>query len=76
MDDAMPQQTLKDRLLAHARLCREIAAASWNEEIARELEQLARECKRAADISESFTPDSTIIPHTDAKDGVTCCATS
>jgi hypothetical protein len=36
------------RLLAHARLCREIAARSWNEESARKLEALAEACVLAA----------------------------
>jgi hypothetical protein len=37
------------RLLAHARLCREIAALSWNEADARKLEEMAAECVRWAD---------------------------
>lgn len=76
MDGAKSQHKITERLLAHARLCRQIAAASWNEEMARELEQLARDCKRAADISESFMPQSEIIPETDAQDGATICAAS
>ena len=32
------------RLLAHARLCREIASLSWNETDARMLEEMAAEC--------------------------------
>lgn len=36
------------RLLAHARLYRQIAGESWNEKTADELEQLAQECERAA----------------------------
>jgi hypothetical protein len=36
------------RLLAHARLCREIAALSWNETDARKLEEMAAECVRWA----------------------------
>jgi hypothetical protein len=39
---------LADRLLAHARLCRQIARQSWNEHTAAELERLANECDRAA----------------------------
>ncbi len=72
----MTQHKITERLLAHARLCRQIAAASWNEEIARELEQLARDCKRAADIFESFMRQSAIFPTTDAEDRVTRCANS
>jgi hypothetical protein len=36
------------RLLAQARLCREIAALSWNEADARMLEEMAAECVRWA----------------------------
>jgi hypothetical protein len=38
---------IAERLLAHARLCRNIADSSWNEEMAGKLEQLADECVRA-----------------------------
>ena len=40
--------TIAERLLAHARLCREIARASWTEEVAQRLERLAEDCIRAA----------------------------
>lgn len=40
---------LADRLRAHARLYRHIAAATWSEDKARELERLADECARMAD---------------------------
>jgi hypothetical protein len=39
---------ISDRLLAHARLCREIAAATFNEETACKLERLAEDCLQAA----------------------------
>jgi hypothetical protein len=39
---------IAERLRAHARLCRQIASASWNEEAAHQLTQLADECTRAA----------------------------
>ena len=39
---------IAERLLAHARLCREIANATFNEETARKLERLAEECLQAA----------------------------
>jgi hypothetical protein len=39
---------IAERLLAHARLCRQIASASWNEETAKKLAQLADDCARAA----------------------------
>jgi hypothetical protein len=44
--------TIAQRLLAHARLCREIARASWNEESAQRLERLAEDCIRAARAAE------------------------
>jgi hypothetical protein len=40
--------TIAERLLAHARLCREIADATLNEETARKLERLAEDCIQAA----------------------------
>ena len=40
--------TIRERLLAHARLCREIANATLNEETALKLERLAEDCIRAA----------------------------
>lgn len=45
---------IAERLLAHARLCQHIAEQSWNEETARELDTLAKECVRAA--AELATP--------------------
>jgi hypothetical protein len=39
---------MAERLLAHARLCRQIAEQSWNEETAQRLDTLAQECVRAA----------------------------
>jgi len=39
---------MAERLLAHARLCRQIASASWNEDMAKKLAQLADDCARAA----------------------------
>ena len=43
------QSKFAERLLAHARLYRQIAGEAWNEETAKELEQLAEECQRAAE---------------------------
>lgn len=40
---------IAERLRAHARLCRHIAAESWSEDTARKLDTLAEECARAAD---------------------------
>jgi hypothetical protein len=39
---------IAERLRAHARLCRQIASASWSEEAAHKLTQMADECARAA----------------------------
>ena len=45
----VPQSSrMAERLHAHARLCRQIAGASWNEDTAKKLAQLADECTRAA----------------------------
>jgi hypothetical protein len=40
--------TMSARLLAHARLCREIANATLNEETASSLERMAQDCIQAA----------------------------
>jgi hypothetical protein len=40
--------TINERLLAHARICREIASATLNEETASKLERLAKDCIEAA----------------------------
>ena len=40
--------TIAQRLLAHARICREIAATTLNEETASKLERLANDCIEAA----------------------------
>jgi len=42
------EHTVAGRLLAHAKLCRQMATQTWNEEIAKELRKLADECARAA----------------------------
>lgn len=44
------------RLLAHARLCREIAASSWDETSAQKLEELAAACVKAAGVTEEPAP--------------------
>jgi len=40
---------IAERLLAHARLCREIALTSLNAEIAQKLTTLAEDCTRTAE---------------------------
>ena len=40
--------TMAERLLAHARICQEIANTTLNAQTARELELLAADCVRAA----------------------------
>jgi hypothetical protein len=44
------------RLLAHARLCREIASASWDEKNAQKLEEMALACERSAIGTEPAEP--------------------
>jgi hypothetical protein len=45
----MPKTTaIADRLLAHARLCEQIARACWNEDTAETLRRMAHDCTRAA----------------------------
>ncbi len=44
-----PSSQLAERLLAHARLCRQIARRTWNEQTATELEKLADECDLTAE---------------------------
>lgn len=39
-------------LLAHARLCRDIAARSWDKTSAQKLEELAAACIKAAGVTE------------------------
>jgi hypothetical protein len=43
---------IAERLRAHARLCRQIAEVSWNEEVAGRLRRLADDCSRTADDAE------------------------
>ena len=46
---SMPNSAaIAQRLLAHARLCVEIAQGCWNEETATRLRTMASECTRAA----------------------------
>ena len=46
--DMSQSSTMAERLLAHARICREIANTTLNRQTARELELLAEDCVRAA----------------------------
>lgn len=54
MDPLIRDETVADtseiaqRLLAHARLCRQIAEVSWSEDVAVRLGRLADDCTRAA----------------------------
>ena len=45
---ASQSSRIAERLLANARLCRQIAGASWNEDTAKTLAQLADDCADAA----------------------------
>jgi hypothetical protein len=47
---------IAQRLLAHARLCRQIAEVSWSEDVAAQLGQLADDCTRAAAAVASENP--------------------
>jgi hypothetical protein len=48
-EDSMSKpSTIAESLLAHARICREIADATLNEETAGKLERLAMDCIQAA----------------------------
>ncbi len=45
-----------ERLLAHARLCEQIAQGCWSEQTAEELREIARDCTRtAAQIGQAAT---------------------
>jgi len=44
----MPQSKVAERLLVHARLCRQMAAASLDENVADKLLRMAEECIAAA----------------------------
>ena len=50
------QSNLAERLLAHARLCRQIAHESWHEDTRIDLERMARECDRAAAQAAPYEP--------------------
>ena len=52
---------MSTRLLAHARLCREIANATLNEETASKLERMAQDCVQAAREAE-LAAQSQIVP--------------
>ena len=47
---------IAERLLAHARLCRQIARESWNEDTAYKLAEMAEECTRAARSCDAMAP--------------------
>jgi len=53
--------TISERMLAHARLCREIADATLNEETAYKLERLAEDCIQAARDADP-TPQRQMFP--------------
>jgi hypothetical protein len=53
--------TISAHLLAHARLCREIADATLNEETANKLERLAQDCIQAARAADP-APQHQIFP--------------
>lgn len=57
----LPPSTISENLLAHARLCREIANATLNDEMASKLERLAEDCIRAARDAEP-APQREMLP--------------
>ena len=57
----MPQSAkVVQRLLAHAKLCRDIATATWNETSAEKLEEMALECERSAATESEPRPAGTL----------------
>jgi hypothetical protein len=60
-----PAARIAERLLAHARLCRQVALECWNEDAASKLLRLADECTRAAEQAAParFTALPTGKPH-------------
>lgn len=54
---------IAERLLAHARLCRQIAAASQSDEMAQALGRLADECTQAAADVERENGGGDSMPH-------------
>ena len=61
LTDMAQPSTISDRLLAHARLCREIALATSNEVTAGALERLAVDCIAAAREADA-APQGQVIP--------------
>jgi len=63
MSQPCPEPTPKitaiaERLLAHARLCEQIARECWNDDTAEKLRRMARDCTlAAAQIAPLRTPD-------------------
>ena len=45
---------IAERLLAHARLCEQIARECWNEDTAEKLRRMARDCTLAAGANRTF----------------------
>ena len=54
------------RLLAHAQMCEEAAAISWNEDISVELQKLAHECRKAAAELLRSRADDAMVSHDSA----------
>ena len=48
MASPLTSSAIAERLLAHARLCEQIAQDCWSEQSAEELRRMARECSRVA----------------------------
>ncbi len=60
-----PKKTsaIAERLLAHARLCEEIARECWNEETAEKLRRMANECASTAAEIAPLRETKSSLPH-------------
>ena len=59
----MPQSKVAERLMVHARLCRQMAAASLDENVADKLLRMADECVAAAAEGIALEKLTTARPH-------------
>ena len=65
IESAPTVSAIAERLLAHARLCEQIARECWNEDTAEKLRRMARDCTLAAaqiaPLSRAKQPDLALI---------------
>lgn len=57
----MAQSKVAERLMAHAELCRKLAAASLDENVGASLMRMAEECLEAATVSVAPVPEPRAI---------------